>query len=323
MHNEFQSNLRTEFENFIELRRSMGYSIRADLSKLKNLDAFLVENDPDATQLNAENVLDWLRLRPKESPATLNGRVSFIRTLSRYLIAMGKESFIPPEKFTLTSKCFSPYLLTDQELTSLFHVIDTDETVTPFQGCILSTLLRLIYTCGLRPGEGKMLLRDNVNLKTGEILLMDTKSKRDRIVVMSEDMLCLMRRYTNIRDAAFPDSIYLFPSSTGNPYDEKWLAKNLRRYFSLIHPEMDPKELPHLRVHDFRHLFASKRLIRWIDEGQDLNAKLPYLRTFLGHSTMDETEYYIHILPENLLSSAIDFDTLSSIIPEVTYGEDR
>ena len=60
-----------------------------------------------------------------------------------------------------------------------------------------------------------------------------------------------------------------------------------------------------------------RELINWINEGADLNARLPYLSTFMGHGSMNETEYYIHILPENLVvAETIDFAAMESIIPE-------
>ena len=57
--------------------------------------------------------------------------------------------------------------------------------------------------------------------------------------------------------------------------------------------------------------------IRWLDEGKDLYNMLPYLRTYMGHSSLSQTAYYIHILPENLMKSRkIDWDKLNDIIPE-------
>lgn len=44
---------------------------------------------------------------------------------------------------------------------------------------------------------------------------------------------------------------------------------------------------------------------------------LPYLRTYMGHSSLSQTAYYIHILPENLMKSRkIDWNKLNDIIPE-------
>ena len=317
---EFNCELKNDFYEYIEFRKSLSRSTRSTISLLTNLDRYICEEHPYAKELTEAIVMGWLTLRSNESPVTLNNRASFIRVLATHLCSMGKNAYVVPLNFTASHSRPLPYLFTDDELGRLFHAIDTDTQIPLFHGCILSTLLRLIYTCGLRPSEGLCILRDNVNLNTGEIHLLNTKNHKERIVVMSDDMLKLAIRYARIRDVAYPDSIYFFPSPVGQHYSTSWLADNFRRYFLKIHSDDDLQEIPHARVYDLRHLFASQCLIRWLDAGVDLNVRLPYLRSFMGHGSLEETEYYIHILPESLTTSkAIDFDSMAMIIPEVTY----
>lgn len=52
------------------------------------------------------------------------------------------------------------------------------------------------------------------------------------------------------------------------------------------------------RIHDFRHLFAVHTLRRWYRTGQDLDAKLPLLATYLGHQHLSGTQYYLHLTAE-------------------------
>lgn len=74
-----------------------------------------------------------------------------------------------------------------------------------------------------------------------------------------------------------------------------------------------------IRVYDLRHRFASACLNRWLDRGEDLMVMLPYLRAYMGHHTLSETAYYIHILPDNLVKSpAVDWDVFNAMFPEVT-----
>jgi len=318
MDRQFKSALKNDFYSYIEFRKALSRSTRTTISYLANLDRYICATHPEATELTEDLVTGWLCPRGNESITTLNERASFIRVLATYLSSIGKKAYVVPKKFYSSYSRSLPYLFTNDELRQLFRAIDADKDIPTFQGCILSTLLRMIYTCGLRPSEGLGILRENVNLSTGEIHLLRTKNHKERLVVMSDDMLKLVYKYVRIRDVAYPDSIYFFPSPTGNAYSNDWLAENFRRYFFQIHSEDDPAELPRARVYDLRHLFASQRLVRWLNEGADLNVKLPYLRTYMGHRSMEETEYYIHILPESLTSSeAVDFDSMEMIIPEV------
>ena len=41
-----------------------------------------------------------------------------------------------------------------------------------------------------------------------------------------------------------------------------------------------------------------KRLNLWVQEGKDLNACLPYLSLYMGHTHLTATDYYLHLVPE-------------------------
>ena len=222
--------------------------------------------------------------------------------LGKYLASMGIPAFILPEKFTSGRSCFLPYIFTDSELKALFHVIDVqggkENSLQPF---LLSTVFRLIYTCGLRPNEGRMLKRESVNLATGEILITETKGHKERIVVMSDDMTELAASYARLRDAAYPDSPYFFPDRNGNSYSSPWMQNKFKAFFAAANPGVDPDMLPPVRIYDLRHRFASSALGRWLDNGENLFNRLPYLRAYMGHKELSATVYYIHLLPENLV----------------------
>jgi integrase len=49
------------------------------------------------------------------------------------------------------------------------------------------------------------------------------------------------------------------------------------------------------RIHDLRHTFAVHRLLRWYEEGANVQSKLPLLSTFMGHSNIYSTQRYLTI----------------------------
>ena len=96
----------------------------------------------------------------------------------------------------------------------------------------------MTYTCGLRPNEGRNLRRNEADLNSGEVRIIETKWRKSRTIVMSEDMLSLARSYASIRDAAFPESAYFFPAPDGDPYSAqkiqgkfKWFLPAQNREF--------------------------------------------------------------------------------------------
>jgi integrase len=48
-----------------------------------------------------------------------------------------------------------------------------------------------------------------------------------------------------------------------------------------------------MRPHDLRHRFAVTRLAAWHRENADVQALLPLLATYLGHTRYSDTAYYV------------------------------
>ena len=61
----------------------------------------------------------------------------------------------------------------------------------------------------------------------------------------------------------------------------------------------------HARIHDIRHTYVLRTLLRWYREEDDIEPQLPLLSTFLGHVEPKHTFWYIEATPE-LLSLAAD-----------------
>ncbi|MCM1060929.1 MAG: tyrosine-type recombinase/integrase [Eubacterium sp.] len=159
-----------------------------------------------------------------------------------------------------SQKVYTPYILSDKELKALFSAIDeypVNPRLVDLQPALFSTLFRLIYACGLRPHEGRTLLERNVNLKTGEIFIASAKKRKDRMVVLSEDMRALMIRYANKKALLHSDSPYFFPCRKGIPYTEKMLSWHFKNFVAAANPEIERESLPNVRIYDLRHRFAT------------------------------------------------------------------
>jgi integrase len=136
---------------------------------------------------------------------------------------------------------------------------------------------------------------------------------------MSDDMLALCRKYEERRKVFGNGCDFFFPSNSSHSLNSAKLLSTLSKaWTSAVCSANNP--IPRtIRVYDLRHRFATERLMRWLDEGQDLMRMLPYLRTYMGHGQLSETAYYIHLLPENLAkSSAIDWSVFNAMFPEVS-----
>jgi len=313
----FTSKFAPAIDAMLEYRTALGLSQVTPSQQLGRFDSYVSKHYTDCDVLDKELVFEWLCSR-SDSGNIISSDASAIRQFAEYLTAIGRPAYILPHGLYPVKSNFSPYIFTDAELSALFRAIDslpqkedsTESTVAP-------VLFRLIYTCGLRPNEGRELLRNNVNVDTGEVYIANTKKKKDRLVVTSHDMLMLLRDYI---ECGIPESEYLFPRSDGKCYTAAQQDKLFKKCWTNANPDIS--DLPGVRTYDLRHRMASARLNRWLDEGANLNNKLPYLRAYMGHDRLSETAYYIHLLPENLVKSAgIDWDALNAVLPEVTVWD--
>jgi len=301
----------------LEFREAIGYKAETHSAYLIKFDAFCHERYPSSAKLSEKIVFAWAASEHGQSI----GAAQAVRALGHYLQAMGEDAYILPEGFSSGKSSSNAYIFTESELTALFREIDRIQSTenAPFIDVIAPVMFRLTYTCGLRPNESRELLAQNVNLDTGEVFITKTKKHRERMVVMSDDMLGMCNRYEQQRRLFDADSPFFFPTSQGTAYAVTTMDKLFKSCWARANPNIPKNELPTVNVYSLRHRFASACLNRWLDEKRDLMVMLPYLRAYMGHLRMEDTAYYIHLLPENLVKSAgIDWDALDKTLPEVT-----
>jgi site-specific recombinase XerD len=210
-------------------------------------------------------VWDWVYSPIHKSQSGAYHRINSIRLLGKYLTAIGEDAYVFPASMVDTRHRLSPHIFTDEELQRLFAAADAFPKCSrsPLKHKIVPVAFRLIYTCGLRPNEGRELKRINVNLNTGEILITDTKYQKERLIIMSDDMLSLCRKYTEHLDAEAPvDSEYFFPSHNGSCYSNRHFAKFFKQCWQQANPDIPVAELTNVRIYDLRHRFASAILNR-------------------------------------------------------------
>ena len=306
----------------IEFRVARGYKQDTYLNHYIRFDSYCYDQMCKNPELTFDLVHEWLE---SEDTCELSKRATAIRLFGQYLDAIGETAYVLPNKYAVGGQPKPPYIFTDDEMTALFSAIDMLKPTSsePYLNEIAPVLFRLTYTCGLRPNEGRELLIENVNLDTGEILITHTKRNKERIVVMSYDMLAMSREY-NLRRGIFGgNNPSFFPSNCGGPLANNKVYAAFNKAWGVARRSLECPMLVPVRVYTLRHRFASACLNRWLDEGENLMAMLPYLRAYMGHNDLRETAYYIHVLPENLIMSpGVDWDSLNAILPEVSKWPD-
>lgn len=263
-----------------------------------------------------EDILPWCERHAAESASGLRRRMAAVREFTKYLYAMGLcDGILSLDEIPAFPR-FVPYIFTDNELISLFNASSRKAVnpKDPFATEIISVVYQLIYFCGLRPNEGRELLRSDFNGEGPTLFIRHNKAGRERIIPIAQDMAEFLGEYLKKRDSAYPYSAYMFPAPDGKPHTAKWLGRHFASLWQIAYPESPAN----VRVYDPRHRFATTVLTEWLDRGEDFFTALPYLSAYMGHNDFSSTAYYVHLLPERLLKSgAIDWDRFESLLPEV------
>lgn len=308
-------NLSEHIRGMLEYKESLGYSRQTYESYLKDFQRYFLEAGHDVFMEGT--VLPWCEKRETETPGGFRRRITPLRELSKYLYAMGYTEYIVPTDIFPAMHREMPYIFTDRELIRLFDACDREPycKASPCRHLIIPVIYRLIYFCGLRPNEGRELKRSDFCYERRTLLIRKNKSHRERLIPVADDVAEMCRNYMEKSMAVCPDTEYMFPSPTGKPYNRRWLADTFRRLWDASNPEGRHVKV---RVYLLRHRYATAVFAKWLDEGIDFNACLPYLSAYMGHAGFGDTAYYIHLLPERLLPSArIDWERLNDMIPEV------
>ncbi|MBV9063612.1 MAG: tyrosine-type recombinase/integrase [Alphaproteobacteria bacterium] len=149
-------------------------------------------------------------------------------------------------------------------------------------------LLSLGYGCGLRAGEIVRLKVKHIDRAQNIIRIEQSKGRKDRNVMLSTELLDLLRRWWKARPSRHDAGIasqerWLFPSrkAAGRPITTRHLNR-------LFHQAADAARIKKgVTVHTLRHSFASHLL--------DEDVNLRKIQLLLGHEKLETTARYLHV----------------------------
>src|SRR5690606_26402013 len=194
------------------------------------------------------------------------------------------------------------HIYADTEVSAL---IATARALGPgLRGATYATLFGLLAATGLRVSEARRLTLTDVDLVDGVLRINETKFRKSRLVPMHSTTTAALRSYAIQRDrVVWPQQTAAFlvgARGTRLPYSTICTVfQHLRR--ALGWEQLNPRP----RIHDLRHTFACRRLRDWYAAGVDVAPLVASLATYLGHSHVTDTYWYLTASPD-LLAQAAD-----------------
>ena len=184
----------------------------------------------------------------------------------------------------------------------------------------MPVFFRLLYCCGLRVSEARLLRVMDVDLVRGVLTLIHTKNNKQRQIPVHPHLHVRMKEYSQKVHTLSKQEDWFFPGLHNNPMTVGNVNRNFRRFLWNAHISHSGKtpigEKGAPNIHSLRHTFAVNCLRKWMQQGKNLHAYLPVLQEFMGHAQLSDTEYYLHFsvdMVEDIRSSLEEI--LGSIIP--------
>ena len=295
-------------KDYLALRRTLGFGLHIEGNELLRF-ARYADGVGHRDALTIELAMQWAT-QPSESHRLYRARrLDVVRRFATHRRIFDPRTEVPPMGLLGPSNGPRPvpHIYSDEEIAAL---LKETTKLRPSRGLgphTYATLFGLLSCTGLRVSEALRLGRTEVDLTARVLTVVETKFHRSRLVPLHPSTVAALRAYATRRDRDIPraDPNAFFVTDGGTPlrYCHAHTAfKRLRHRLGWVRAGRLP------RIHDLRHTFAVRRLLRWYDEGRDISQHIIQLSTYLGHVKLKDTYWYLTAIPALMTAAAARFE---------------
>jgi len=278
-------------ETYLATRRAAGFALRCEGFQLKSFAAFsearghpFVSCDI-AVQWAGQARSVWQRAR----------RLGTIIRFARYLRAEDEHHQVPPAIFGAERPPRpTPYILTAEHIRQLVDAASRSGYRT-LRRATYSTLFSLLACTGLRVSEAIRLRF--YDLTPDGLVIRGTKFRKSRLVPLHETAQAGLERYLQERRPYAPFNDHVFVSLRRKPL----LAHDVDTAFCTAVKQAGLPLGPRgarPTPHSLRHSFAVRALQTCPDGRDAITKHMLSLSTYLGHSTVANTYWYLEAVPD-------------------------
>ena len=296
------SGLQAHVDDYLRLRRALGYKLERHGRLLPQLVAYL--EAAGAGTLTSELQISWARQPASAQPRHWAARLAIARGFAAYLQTIAPATEIPPaEVFAVRYRRPTPYLWSQEDIGRLLEAARALRP--PLKAASYQALFGLLAVTGMRVGEALALDRDDVDLERGVVTIREQTAKleRARLVPLHPTTVEALEHYvrTRRRLCPRPRSSAFFLSGAATRIDRSAVSKTVRKITIALGLRT---ETARPRAHDLRHGFAISTLLDWQRAGVRIDERIAALSTYLGHISPAETYWYLTATPELMGAAA-------------------
>jgi integrase len=287
-------------DRYIAKRQAVGERFYSPAVVLRSLSRSY--GDRELTSLTPDQVSCFLT-GPRTGPATWRDKYGTLRVFFEHWRLREELRTVPlpppPPKYTST---FVPYIYSVSELRRLLVTVPRcqQSSMCLMSATMFRTLLLLLCGTGMRIGETLRLRVGDVDLSCGVITVRGTKFYKSRLVPLGPDAHAHLQAYLALPGRVDRNDQPLFQTRLHKAVPRRVVEMRFRLLCNLAGVRREDGSPYQPRIHDLRHTFAVHRLTEWYRKGDDVQALLPVLSTYLGHVELHSTQRYLTMTPELL-----------------------
>ena len=286
-------------EAYLGERRCLGFDLKISGQQLIDFARFA-----DATghrgPITERLVLDWAHSTPSDRAITWARRIEVIRPFAKYLKQFYPSTTVPPRHLCgRVRRRLAPHIYTEKEVIELLAASAAMLPTGSIRPLTYETLFGLIAATGLRISEAINLSMDDVNLAHSTLIVRKTKFRKARLIVLHPTVTLALKRYRarRILVIATEPCDSFFVGLAGRKLDARtveWAFGRLREQLGWV--ARGDHASP--RIQDLRHTFVCRRILKWYQEGVNVNNRMIALSTYLGHVKPSDTYWYLSAVPD-------------------------
>lgn len=295
------SPLAQEAADYLALRQRLGHDLADAHRLLPRFVAYLDEIGASTVTIAA--AVAW-STAPQVDPASSvwPRRMTVARGFARHMAGIDPATEIPPiGLIPMRQRWSAPFLFSRADVEQLMAAASTIRWRLP--AATHATLIGLLAVTGMRVGEALKLDDTDIDPVDGVLVVRESKFGKTRLVPVAPSTLDALAAYTAIRDRLVERHVpAVFVSVRGNRAIYACVQDTFRRLCDITGVGAAAPRKP--TVHGLRHSFAVNTLIEWHRAGENIDARLPALSTYLGHRDPRSTYWYLSAAPELLALAA-------------------
>ena len=306
--------LSNSLRDYLSLRRSLGFKMKDAGKALPQFVAFLGRQGVQS--ITAKLAVQWAAEPQTAKQGYRAQRLSMARGFAKYLSGIDPHTEIPPPGILPYggNRRRRPHIYTEDEIRRLLKATMTTNVARQIRAKTFATLFGLLAVTGMRLSECLNLDDADVDLAEGVLTIRGTKWRKSRLVPIHSSTVHKLALYRRQRNHLQPkrSTLAFFILNNGNRPKVITAEKEFLRVARRIGLR-GPPGTKGAYLHDFRHTFAVGTLVSWYRTGVDVERHMPQLSTYLGHSHVAYTYWYLSAEPELLQLAATRLDNLKGV----------